>query len=79
MGRAKGIRVIQIAGMTVSQQDQSMPNAQSHCFGSGRGAELAENGCDVELHGMVGNREPRRDFFVPQSACEHLEHFAFAR
>ena len=62
----------------VSEKDQAVADAESDRFGSARSAELAEDGCDVEFDSMLRNCQSCRNLFVPQSACEHLQHFVFA-
>ena len=54
-----------------------MADAQSDRLGSARSAELAENGCDVELDSMLGDRQSRRNLFIAQPTCEHVQDFAF--
>jgi hypothetical protein len=55
-----------------------MADAQSDRLCSARSAELAENRGDVEFDSMLGNREVRRNLFIPSSAREHLQDFAFS-
>jgi hypothetical protein len=55
-----------------------MADPQSDRFGAARSAELAENGCSVEFYSVLGNRQSRRNLFIPQSAREHLQDLAFS-
>ena len=63
----------------VSQKDQAVADAESDRFGSAHSAKLAEDGRDMEFDSMLGYCQSRRNLFVPESACEHLQHFTFAR
>src|ERR1700730_18844380 len=54
-----------------------MTDAQSNRFGSARSAELAEDRCDMEFDSMLVNRQARRNLFIGQPACEHLQDLAF--
>jgi hypothetical protein len=54
-----------------------MANAQSDRFSSARSAELTEDGCDMEFDSMLGYRQSRRNLFIGEPTCEHLQNFAF--
>jgi hypothetical protein len=61
------------------EEDQAAADAEGDGFRAAGGAELAENGSDVKLDGVLGDAELGGDFLVAEAAGEHLEDFAFAR
>ena len=58
------------------EKHEAAADAQGHCLGAACGAEFAENRTNVEFCGVIGNVEPRRDFFVAQPRGQHLQDFA---
>jgi hypothetical protein len=67
----------QLSGL--SQLDQAAAESAADGFGSGRSAELSENRADMEFDRVLGNVQPRGDFFVAEAVCKKAEDFAFAR
>src|SRR6266536_1502040 len=49
--------------------DRNQPATDSQCdrFGAGGSTKLVKNRADVELDGVFGDTEPRRDIFVDKS------------
>jgi hypothetical protein len=62
-----------------SEKDQAAANAEGNGFGAAGGAELAEDGGDVKLDGVLRDVQLCGDFLVAKATGEHLENFALAR
>ena len=55
-----------------------MADAEGDGLGAAGRAQLAHDGGDVELDGMLGNLQARSDLLVAEPCREELKHFQFA-
>ena len=60
-------------------QNQAVADAKGDGLGAAGRAQLAHDGGDVELNGMLGNLEAGSDLFVAETCREELQHFQFTR
>ena len=60
-------------------RNQSAPDTDCYRLRSRTRAQFGQNGADVKLHRVLGDREPRRNFFVTEALGHHAQHLALSR
>ena len=61
------------------EHDQPEPGGADDGFGAALRAELAEDGVDVELDGMVANPQSLCDGLIGEALGQELQHFQLTR
>src|SRR3990172_12534519 len=62
-----------------SEEDQPEAGGEDDGLSTALGAQLAQDGVDVELHGMLADAQPLSDGLIGQALGQELEHLHLAR